>query len=133
LIDKRPLEVSTRKTIGHWEGDSVVSRKSKAGLNTLVERKTGFTFITRIQNSTAKETTNVVVQRLGVLPNIFRKTLTVDNGTENFGHDVVKEKLSTICYFAHPYSSWERGTNENTNGLIRWYFPKGTDFAKCDR
>lgn len=129
-IEERPLEVATRKTVGHWEGDSVVSSKNTVGLNTLVERKTGLAFITKIQNSTTKETINVVVQRLGVLPNTFRRTLTVDNGSENTGHDIIKRKLSTICYYAHPYSSWERGTNENTNGLIRWYFPKGTDFAK---
>ena len=129
-IEERPHEVNTRRTIGHWVGDSVVSRKSKVGLNTLVERRTGLTFITKIQDGTAKETTNAVVRRLSMLPSILRRTLTVDNGTENFGHDVVKEKLSTTCYFAHTYSSWERGTNENTNGLIRWYFPKGTDFAK---
>lgn len=129
-IDERPCEVTTRRVVGHWEGDSVISRKSKVGLNTLVERKTGLVFITRIRNATAQETTNAVIRRLSILPNIFRKTLTVDNGTENAGHDVIKHELSTVCYSAHPYSSWERGTNENTNGLIRWYFPKGTDFAK---
>ena len=129
-IDERPYEVTTRKTVGHWEGDSVVSRKSKVGLNTLVERKTGLVFITKIRNATAQETTNAVVRRLSILPNIFRKTLTVDNGTENAGHDIIRRLLSTTCYSAHPYSSWERGTNENTNGLIRWYFPKDTDFDK---
>ena len=129
-IDERPHEVTTRRTVGHWEGDSVVSRKSKVGLNTLVERKTGLVFITKIHNATARETANAVICRLKVVPHIFRKTLTVDNGTENAGHDIIKRVLSTICYSAHPYSSWERGTNENTNGLIRWYFPKGTDFAK---
>lgn len=129
-IEERPSEVNTRKTVGHWEGDSVVSRKSKVGLNTLVERKTGLVFITKIQNATAKETTNAVVRRLSILPSIFRRTLTVDNGTENSGYFKIKHLLSTICYYAHPYSSWERGSNENTNGLIRWYFPKGTDFAK---
>ena len=128
-IDDRPSEVETRKTIGHWEGDSVVSRKSKVGLNTLVERKTGLVFISKIQNGTAQETSEVVLQRLQDLPKAFRKTLTVDNGTENFGYQNIKEALDVSCYFAHPYHSWERGTNENTNGLIRWYFPKGTDFA----
>lgn len=128
-IDERPGEVLRRRVIGHWEGDSVVSRKSKVGLNTLVERKTGLVFITKICNSTAKETRKAVVSRLGVLGKEFRKTLTTDNGHENFEYEEITKQLNTKCFFAHPYHSWERGTNENTNGLIRWYFPKGTDFA----
>ena len=128
-IDERPKEVEKRKIVGHWEGDSVVSKKSKVGLNTLVERKTGLVFITRIENGTAEETTNAVVSRLKEIPISFRKTLTMDNGHENFGYTKITEVLDTKCYFAHPYHSWERGTNENTNGLIRHYFPKGTDFA----
>lgn len=128
-IDLRPNEVNTRQTLGHWEGDSIVSRHSVVGLNTLVERKTGLVFITKIQNGTANETANAVVHRLRTIPKEFRKTLTVDNGNENAGHEMITNALRTTCYFAHPYHSWERGTNENTNGLIRWYFPKGTDFA----
>lgn len=128
-IDERPKEVEKRKIVGHWEGDSVVSKKSKVGLNTLVERKTGLVFITRIQNGTAEETTRAVVSRLKEIPTTFRKTLTVDNGHENFGYAKITEAIRINCYFAHPYHSWERGTNENTNGLIRHYFPKGTDFA----
>jgi len=128
-IDDRPKSIEGRRIIGHWEGDSVVSRKSKIALNTLVERKTGFVFITKIKNGTAKETSETVVKRLQNIPKTFRKTLTVDNGSENFGYANITEALQTKCYFAHPYHSWERGTNENTNGLIRWYFPKGTDFA----
>lgn len=128
-IDARPEIVETRKTIGHWEGDSVVSRKSKVGLNTLVERKTGLVLISKIKNGTAKETARAVVGRLRNIPKAFRETLTVDNGTENFGYEKIQKKLKISCYFAHPYHSWERGTNENTNGLIRWYLPKGTDFA----
>jgi IS30 family transposase len=128
-IDLRPKEVEERKTIGHWEGDSVVSRKSKAGLNTLVERKTGLVFITRIEDGTAERTKDAVVSRLGALAPTFRRTLTTDNGTENFRYQEIVERLHISCFFAHPYHSWERGTNENTNGLIRWYFPKGTDFA----
>ncbi|MEI7513695.1 MAG: IS30 family transposase [bacterium] len=128
-IDVRPKEVEKRKAIGHWEGDSVVSRKSKVGLNTLVERKTGLVFITKIEDSTAKETKDAVVKRLSVLPKEFRKTITTDNGHENNLFDLAQLELDILWFFAHPYSSWERGTNENTNGLIRWYFPKGTDFA----
>lgn len=126
-IEERPKEVAKRKTIGHWEGDSMVSRKSKVGLNTLVERKTGLVLISKIKNSTALETTHTVIERL---QNVECKTLTTDNGKENFGFETIENNLNISCYFAHPYCSGERGTNENTNGLIRWYFPKGTDFAK---
>jgi IS30 family transposase len=125
-IEERPKEVDRRKTLGHWEGDSVVSRKSKVGLNTLVERKTGLVLISKIQNGTANETANTVVKRLQNFP---CKTLTTDNGTENFAYEKIQDELKISCYFAHPYCSGERGTNENTNGLIRWYLPKGTDFA----
>jgi transposase, IS30 family len=125
-IELRPKEVERRKTLGHWEGDSIVSMKSTVGLNTLVERKTGLVLISKIKNKTMEETSNIVINRLKDIP---CKTLTLDNGTENFGYENIQEKLQISCYFAHPYCSGERGTNENTNGLIRWYFPKGTDFA----
>jgi len=128
-IDIRPKEVETRKVVGHWEGDSMVSTQSQVGLNTLVERKTGLVFITKVINRTATATSNAVINRLRSLPHEVRKTLTVDNGSENAGYDELVEKLDISCFFAHPYHSWERGTNENTNGLIRWYFPKRTNFA----
>ena len=104
----------------------MISRKSKVGLNTLVERKTGLVLISKIQNATAEETSKTVIDRL---KSFTPKTLTTDNGSENFQYQTVEKELNISCYFAHPYHSWERGTNENTNGLIRWYFPKGTDFA----
>jgi len=128
-IEERPKEVEKRKTVGHWEGDSVVSKKSKTGLNTLVERKTGLVFISKIKNGTSNITANTVINRLKDLPLKTVKTLTTDNGKENFGYERIQNELQISCYFAHPYCSGERGTNENTNGLIRWYFPKGTDFA----
>lgn len=127
-IDERPGEVETRKVVGHWEGDSMVSRKSKVVLNTLAERKTGLVFITKIKNGTAEETKKAVIGRLEKLPSQFRRTLTLDNGGENANYQEITDSIQTTCYFAHPYHSWERGTNENTNGLIRWYFRKGTDF-----
>lgn len=107
----------------------MVSRQSSVGLNTIVERKTGFVFITRVQNATAEATKAAVVNRLSFLPKEFLITLTSDNGSENALYDQIEEELDIFWYFAHPYHSWERGTNENTNGLVRWYFPKGTDFA----
>jgi IS30 family transposase len=129
FIDYRPQEVTTRIICGHWEGDSMVSRQSSAGLNTLVERVTGLMLITKIQNTTAAETTQAVIQRLKRFPMRLRQTITVDNGHENAGHEDIVKRIKTKIFFAHPYHSWERGINENANGLIRWYLPKGTDFA----
>jgi IS30 family transposase len=128
-IEMRPKIVERRTRIGDWEGDSIVSRRSKVALNTLVERKTGLVFITRIMDGTALSTKVAVTRRLRILPISLRHTLTVDNGSENSCTRELEEALDIDCYHAHPYASWERGTNENTNGLIRWYLPKGTDFA----
>ena len=128
-IDERPAEVDERSIPGHWEGDSVVSRQSLVRLNTLVERTSGLVRISKVSDGSGKETTWAVIRRLCRIPRRLRKTLTVDNGFENAGHKDIRKFLGTDVYFAHPYHSWERGTNENTNGLIRWYLPKGTDFA----
>jgi IS30 family transposase len=128
-ISERPPQVEFRQELGHWEGDSVVSSQSKYGLNTLVERKSGLVFITKIENGKSETTANAVINRLSSLPKTKKQTLTLDNGSENAGHKLITETLGTKCYFARPYHSWERGTNENTNGLIRYYFPKKTDFA----
>jgi IS30 family transposase len=128
-ISERPAKVELRQELGHWEGDSVVSSQSKHGLNTLVERKSGLVFITKIENGRSETTANAVINRLSILPKTKKRTLTLDNGSENAGHKLITETLGTKCYFARPYHSWERGTNENTNGLIRYYFPKKTDFA----
>lgn len=129
FIDDRPDEVNERIVVGHWEGDSMVSQQSLVGLNTLVERVTGLVFITKIKDTTALETARVVTERLRLLPSKARRTITVDNGHENANHEQTAQGLDLKIYFAHPYHSWERGTNENTNGLIRWYLPKRTDFA----
>lgn len=128
-IDLRPIEVEDRRVPGHWEGDSVVSRQSSTRLNTLVERTSGLVCISKVQDGTSRATTQAVIRRLCRIPKRLRKTLTVDNGFENAGHKDIQESLQTQVYFAHPYHSWERGVNENTNGLIRWYLPKKTDFA----
>ena len=127
-IEQRPPSVETRKQIGHWEGDSLVSRKSLVAIHSLVERKSRLLMLTKLPRKSASDTVNAVVKRLGGLPPEARRTLTMDNGTENAGHQQMTADIEIRCYFAHPYASWERGTNENTNGLIRWYLPKGTDF-----
>lgn len=132
-IEQRPLYINQRKSLGHWEGDSIVSRKSLVCLNTLVERKSRLVKITKLPNTKAVETRMAVVQRLYNLPARLRQTLTLDNGHENIEHHEITKQIGLRCYFANPYHSWERGTNENTNGLIRWYLPKGTDFAKVTK
>jgi IS30 family transposase len=128
-IDVRPKVVERRKQIGHWEGDSIESLNHQPGLNSLVERKSGLLLLTKLTAKTALATGNVVTARLGVLPPKLRRTVTVDNGSENQDYGRLKRELNLPCYYAHPYCSGERGTNENTNGLVRWYFPKRTDFA----
>lgn len=131
-IEQRPKFIEKRKQIGHWEGDSLESKKSKARLNTMVERATGLLLISKLKNGTSKETTEAVTLKLSSLPRQMRRTLTLDNGKENAEHEAITHKTGVKIYFCHPYASWERATNENTNGLIRCYLPKGTDFAKVN-
>ena len=129
-IEERPVSADNRSRYGHWEGDSLVSRKSLAALNSLVERKSRLLLLTRIDRKTAEQTTDTVVQRLQGLAEKTRRTLTLDNGTENSGHEEITEAIGIQCYFADPYASWQRGSNEQVNGMVRRYFPKGTDFSK---
>lgn len=129
-IDDRPKSVESRRYYGHWEGDSLVSRKSLSALNSLTERKSRLLLLTKLKRKGAEETKDAVVRRLCRFPSSLRKTLTLDNGTENAQHEQITETIGTKCYFAHPYASWQRGTNEHINGLVRWYLPKGTDFSK---
>ncbi len=128
-IDERPKVVEHRSRIGDWESDTVESRDHKPGINTLVERKTGLVFITKVKDRSGAATREVLIRRLSSLPLRVRRTITFDNGPENLDWIPVKEAIGVKCFFAHPYHSWERGTNENTNGLIRDYFPKKTDFT----
>ncbi len=129
-IENRPKEVDKRKSVGHWEDDCIVSRQSKVRVKSVNERVSGIVFFGRTIDGTAKSCDKVVINRLQKIPLNFRKTLTRDRGTENFGYKNIEEKLQLSCFFAHPYCSHERGSNENTNGLLRRYFPKKTDFAK---
>lgn len=128
-IDKRPKIVETRKRIGDWEGDTVESKDHKPGVNTLLERKTGLYFITKLESKTSAATREAVRTRLEFLPKKFKKTLTLDNGPENSDWEILQKETKLKCYYTHPYHSWERGSNENANGLLRDYFPKKTDFS----
>lgn len=128
-IAERPPEVETRETAGHWEGDTVVSKKSLAALQVLTERKTRIVRITKMTRKTSAIMSNGIIRRLGILPKRLRMTMTYDNGPENADHLKVNRTLGMKSYFCEPYHSWEKGTIENSIGLIRRYFPKKTDFA----
>ena len=127
-IDDRPYIVEKRKRIGDWESDTVESKDHKPGINTLVERKTGLVFITKLRDKTSAATTRAIQQRMKALPRNLLRTMTFDNGPENGGWQELERQTEMKTFFAHAYHSYERGTNENTNGLIRDYFPKKTDF-----
>lgn len=127
-IDERPQCVDNKVRIGDWEGDTVIGKNKKSVLLTLVERKTLFTIIVKLNNKTAHETAKAAIRSLYKLKHRV-KTITFDNGLEFAAHEQISKMLNTKIYFAHPYASWERGINENINGLIRQYFPKKTDFS----
>lgn len=129
-IEDRPREVDKRKEIGHWEDDTLVSKKSSGRFKTVNERVSGLVFIIKMKNGSIEESNRAVFEKLNNIPSSYRQTLTRDRGTENFGYKDLEQALGIACYFAHPYCSHERGANENVNGLIRRYFPKGTDLAK---
>lgn len=119
-ISKRPKVVEKRTEFGHWEGDSVIYPNKKA-INTVNELKTGLLEFTILKRKTAKLTAQAMINKLSKYD---AKTLTLDNGTEFTEHEEVTKELGVITYFCHPYSSWERGSNENSNGLLRGYLPK---------
>jgi len=127
-ISERPAIVERKTRLGDWEGDTVVSAGHKGGLLTHVERKSMLTKIAKLSRSTAKATHRATVRHLNPLRR-FVATITYDNGKEFAGHQQTAKALHADVYFATPYHAWERGLNENTNGLIRDFFPKGTDFS----
>lgn len=129
-IEERPAEVADRIVPGHWEGDLIMGKYKRTALGTLVERTTRYTILVPL---TAKDATSVrkaYAKELGSLPREIVRTLTYDQGKEMSEHKQFTIDTGITVYFAHPGSPWERGTNENTNGLIRQYFPKGTEFNK---
>lgn len=128
-IDNRPVIVEKRERLGDWESDTVESAGHKPGINTLVERKSGLVLITKLADKTGQATASAIGNRLNPLPQKVKQTITFDNGPENSDWQVLEERTNLKTFFAHAYHSWERGINENTNGLIRDYFPKKTDFT----
>lgn len=128
-IELRPTLVEQKKRFGDWEGDTVESCDHKPGINTTLERKCGLVQITKLAGKTSADTVAALNHRFRELPTKVKRTLTLDNGPENSDWQTMEGLLGVGCFFAHPYHSWERGANENVNGLIRDYFPKKTDFT----
>jgi len=126
-IEKRPRIVDEKRRRGDWEGDTVIGKGHKGALVTLVERKSKYTLIRLVERKTAVAVSEAINSMAGEFSDVF-KTLTLDNGKEFAAHEKISSELEADVYFAHPYHSWERGLNENTNGLIRQWFPKQTDF-----
>lgn len=129
-IEERPAEVADRVIPGHWEGDLIMGKYKRTALGTLVERTTRFTILVPLKAKDAENVRQAYTKELGILPKEIAKTLTYDQGKEMSEHKQFTIDTGIQVYFAHPGSPWERGTNENTNGLIRQYFPKGTEFDK---
>ena len=132
-IEERPQEVENRSIPGHWEGDLIVGKNTKSALGTLVERTTRTTILVPLKEKDAKSVRKAFAKETKKLPKQMKLSLTYDRGKEMSEHELFTKQTKIQVYFAHPQSPWERGTNENTNGLIRQYFPKGTDFSKITR
>lgn len=127
-IDERPAIVDRRSRIGDWELDTIIGKNHQQAIVSLTERKSRYTLIKKVGRKTAQCVSDAIIELLSPFAS-WVHTLTSDNGKEFADHKNIADKLNAKFFFAHPYASWERGLNENTNGLIRQYFPKGSDFT----
>ena len=129
-IRERPVEAEAREIPGHWEGDLIKGAYNGSAIGTLVDRSSRFVILARVDDSTAESVLDGFTRRLRTLPKAFRQTLTYDQGKEMARHQELEKRTGIRVYFADPHSPWQRPTNENTNGLLRQYFPKGTDLSE---
>jgi IS30 family transposase len=127
-IEYRPEIADQKIEIGHWESDTMIGANHNGVLVTHVDKASKFMLVGLAKNKTVKEINRVTIQLFSEVKKKHRKTMTFDNGKEFSGHQKLAEKLELSCYFANPYHSWERGLNEHSNGLVRQFFPKGTNF-----
>ena len=127
-IEQRPTHIETRQERGHWEADTIVGKGQRSFIITLVERKFRILCAIQVGSKHASDVAQAIIESLSGFPLSWLKTITFDNGTEFAGHETIARALNLTTYFADPYSAWQRGTNEQTNGLIRRYLPKGTCF-----
>lgn len=131
-IEERPDTVNQRLLYGHWEGDTVHGHKRSGYLVTLVERKSGYALVGHIQKNTKEQFRLCAERLLAPLPGHLKRSLTLDNGAEMQDYEELERHAGIRVYFAHPYHSWERGSNENLNGLLRQFFPKTRDLSALD-
>jgi IS30 family transposase len=132
-IEERPRTVERRTVPGHWEGDLIIGKNNRSALGTLVERTTRTTILVPVKSKDAEVVARAFAKEVKRLPKQMKLSMTYDQGREMAKHKLFTDITGVLVYFAHPRSPWERGTNENTNGLIRQFFPKGTDFNKVSR
>ena len=129
-IALRPPEVAARTTPGHWEADLIKGARNASAVGTMVERQSRYVMLAKMDSSSSTSALEGFTKRLRTVPASLRKTLTYDQGTEMNLHEVLARRLKIDIYFCDPHSPWQRGTNENANGLIREYLPKGTDLSQ---
>jgi transposase, IS30 family len=127
-ISERPDYINNRSEFGHWEGDTVMGKDKHQCFLTLVERMSGLNRMVKLKNRSAKNVTKALISLISAEPNLF-KSITFDNGTEFHSYKILEDMFGIVCYFANPHHPWERGSNENFNGLLRQYFPKGKSLS----